>query len=161
MIRRQVVIPAEPARVWEALTDPGQAAAWLGGRIEWEVREGAPLRFVDDDGRGRDGRVEAVRPGRYLRYTWWGAPRPGQDAGRPASGATVEPDDPDPSEVSYLLEPDGDGTRLTIQERSVPAGGPQASAARGAAAPAWTPWDSRLAGAWTCLAARPHAGARA
>jgi uncharacterized protein YndB with AHSA1/START domain len=155
-------------RLWAALTDPEQAAEWLGGRIEWEVRAGAPLRFRDDDGTDREGRVEAVRPGRYLRYRWW----------------VTEPPGTDESEVTYLIEPAGDGTRLTIQERDVTpadlarvirpdptdvadlAGRADRDGPEGPAGPSgeasslsWTRWDDRVAGAWVGFSTR--AGARA
>src|SRR5579862_6172183 len=96
VIRRQLVLPVEQGRVWEALTDPEQSQSWFGGRVDWDMVEGSPLHFAGEDGTSRKGRVEMVRPGRYLRYRWW-------DEGGEAS------------EVSYLLEPDDDGTRLTVQ----------------------------------------------
>jgi uncharacterized protein YndB with AHSA1/START domain len=151
VIRRQVVLPVGPDRLWEALTDPDQAERWLGGRVDWDVREGSPLSFTDEAGRPREGRVETVRPGRYLKYRWWTTPQ--QDEA------------PEESEVSYLLEPDGAGTRLTVQERSLPAQGapeglaPEASAS--VASDAWTPWDDRIAGAWVSLSAPLHASTRA
>ncbi|MGH9115505.1 MAG: SRPBCC family protein, partial [Acidimicrobiales bacterium] len=62
MIRRQVVVPVDPERLWAALTDPDEVAAWLGGRVEWEVSEGAPLRFHGNAGEMRDGRIDVVWP---------------------------------------------------------------------------------------------------
>jgi len=162
VIRRQVVLPVDPDRLWNALTDPDQAAGWFGGRIEWELQEGAPLRFRDDDGSGREGHVEVVRPGRYLRYRWW----------------RMEPAGAGESEVTYLIEPTEAGCRLTIQERDVasPAvgrrpdplargwdsSGSASASASPCSAPAsawpspastsWTRWDERVAGAWAGLA---------
>jgi uncharacterized protein YndB with AHSA1/START domain len=148
MIRRQVVLPVDQDRLWEALTDPDQAAGWFGGRIDWELREGAPLRFHQDGGGpAREGRVEAVRTGRYLRYRWW-------TEGSPES---------DESEVSYLIEPAEDGSRLTIQEREVSPPAPSRGTGRaGSERPgssaedssiSWTRWDDRVAGAWIGLSA--------
>lgn len=152
MIRRQVVLPVDRDRLWAALTDPDHAAEWLGGRIEWDVRAGAPLRFQDDDGTGREGRVEAVRPGQYLRYRWW----------------TTDPPGADESEVTYLIEPTEDGTRLTIQERDVTGaepvgrGWPQGTGLSGeASSVSWTRWDDRVAGAWVGLSTRACARASA
>ena len=65
MIRRQIVMPVSPERLWEALTEPGQLAGWFGADVEWDLREGGPARFRGDDGTERAGRVEAVRPGRH------------------------------------------------------------------------------------------------
>ncbi len=195
MIRRQLVLPVSPERLWEALTDPDQVENWFGARVEWQLEPGAPARFYGDDGRDRAGRVEAVRPGRHLRFRWWPAPGvPGWTA--PPSGvgvAGVEEATPgleastadQTSEVSYLLEPVPDGTRLTIQERPLgrmPSGATQARVAdrsimsvpraagyaSGGAAPApggatsrWTAWDGRLAGAWAGLVAVEPEGVRA
>lgn len=147
MIERRVVLRARPERVWEALTDPGQVAAWMGGLVEWTVEEGGGLRFVGDAGEVREGRVEQVEPARTLRFRWWDT----------ADG------DRSPSEVVYALEPDEDGTVLTVTEMVVPAG-----AAAGTAFPtraglgrpdAWGPLD-QLALALESAAWGPaHAGA--
>ena len=55
-------------------------------------------------------------------------------------------DDP-PSEVTYLLVADGDGTRLTVQERPLQVG----TVARAAGRADWTDWDNRLARGWVRL----------
>lgn len=131
MIRRQVVMPVSPERLWDALTDPDEIAGWMGGRVDWDLEEGGLLHFHGDDGSERDGRIEAVRPGRHLRFRW----------------IPVDPNGPDEdgeSEVTYLLEPAEDGTRLTVQERRVDEmTGPQASARS-----TWSDWDGRLVGVW-------------
>jgi uncharacterized protein YndB with AHSA1/START domain len=177
MIRRQIVMPVSPERLWDALTDPDQVSGWFGAHVEWRLEEGGPARFVTDDGRERDGRVEAVRPGRHLRFRWWPAVGGADPAG-------------DVSEVSYVLEPVDDGTRLTIQERQVaelaPGGtsagsgagsgsgtgtgggsgsgsstgsGDAEACAAGGAAAVWTDWDGRLAGAWAGVTLLAHLGA--
>jgi uncharacterized protein YndB with AHSA1/START domain len=151
MIRRQVVVPVSPERLWEALTSPDQVAGWFGARVEWDLQEGGVASFQADDGSERLGRIESVRPGRHLRFVWWPAAGPAEDG----------------SEVSYLLEPLDEGTRLTIQERQLPSpesSVPQASANR-MAPPAdtgmtWTPWDGRLAGAWARLGSSAVATSR-
>ncbi len=71
MIRRQVVMPVTPERLWAALTDPDEMVGWFGARVEWQLEPGSPARFHGDDGRDRAGRVEVVRPGRHLRFRWW------------------------------------------------------------------------------------------
>lgn len=106
MIRRQITIPAGPEQVWKALTDPDRTEAWFGGRIDWGPAEGGPLRFVSDGGQVREGIVELVRPARHLRFRWW----PAGELGDSESGGGD-------TEVSYTLEEDGGGTRLTVQER--------------------------------------------
>jgi uncharacterized protein YndB with AHSA1/START domain len=166
VIRRQVVMPVSPERLWEALTDPDQVSGWFGGRLEWELREGGPARFRGDDGTERVGRVEAVRPGRHLRFRWWPAGEAlfdvdGPDVGDPQGGSA---DARDVSEVSYLLEAVEDGTRLTIQERQVARASlgslaDRRTPAAGRPPEPWTAWDERLAGAWARVG-RPF-GARA
>ncbi len=100
MIRRQVIVPAPPERVWEFLTDPGAAGPWLGGHLDWSPAAGGRISFEGDDGCIRHGVVQEVRPNRYIRYTWWPA----------GSG------DGPPSEVAFLLEPAAGDTRLTVME---------------------------------------------
>jgi uncharacterized protein YndB with AHSA1/START domain len=122
VIQRRVVVPADADRLWRALTDPAEAGAWLGGWLEWTPEEGQPLRFHPGPGTSDGttgpmvGRVEAVVPGRYLKFRWWP-----QEAGPEAA-----------SEVAYVLEPesessgwdgseeDGPATILTVEE--VPVG---------------------------------------
>ncbi len=135
MIRRQVVMPVSPERLWEALTEPDRIAELVrrAGRVG--AAEGAPVRFRGDDGDRASGRVEAVRPGRHLRFRWWPAD-PGDGEGDGAS------------EVSYVLQPDGDGTRLTVQEHPVEQDQPPQAHARAG----WSTWDSRLFSAWACAA---------
>ena len=145
MIRRQVVIPATPDRVWEALTDPESLSGWFGGEFDWELTEGSQLGFRGEKGDEREGRVEEVRPERRLRFVWW---------------PTGEADDA--SEVSYTLEPAAEGVRLTVQERpvpgtSLPTAGPTARASTVGMesqheTAGWTAWDTRLAGAWAGVA---------
>lgn len=161
MIQRRVVVPAGTQRLWRALTDPAEAGAWLGGSLDWTPEEGGSLRFVPGPGTAgspmppMDGRVEAVDPGRYLRFRWWPA-----DVGPAAA-----------SEVAYLLEPasdcdpegpdaDGTSTLLTVEEAPVGAAasaGPVAGTDTAAgssflmsAAPSgeWTRLDSLCLSVW-------------
>ena len=160
MIRRKLVLPVDPDRLWQALTDPDEASTWLGGRIEWEVAPGGGLVFTPDtappgDGSARpapvrEGQVEVVRPGRYLRFRWW--PRP--DAGaRPADGDEA-------SEVSYLIEPDEGSSVLTVQETPLPALTVAALVRPGPARPtgAWTQRDDVQLRAYAGAAPLARAG---
>ena len=154
MIRRQLVVPASPERLWEALTDPETLRGWFGGDFEWELTEGAALHFRGDDGAERDGRIESVRQEKHLRFSWW-----------------PEGDAESASEVSYLIEPEGGGVRLTVQERPLEPPSESGATARARAAgsehfspdlpevPEWTAWDTRLAGAWAGIGAEDRVGA--
>lgn len=129
MIRRELLVPVSPARLWEELTEPEAVRAWFGGEVEWELRPGGRVRVVEDDGSVRNGRVTTVAPERELRFQWW----PEEDGSEGAS------------EVTYRLEPDDDATRFEVTERRL--SGPEA-----AAGGYWTMWDARLAGIWGATA---------
>jgi uncharacterized protein YndB with AHSA1/START domain len=82
-----------PAKVWRAVTEPEHLAAWFPDTIvveRWEV--GAPLRFehAPVPGGGFDGEVLAFEPESLVELRW------GNDV------------------IRLELEPDGDGTRLTL-----------------------------------------------
>ena len=139
MLEREVVFPVTADRLWEALTEPESLAGWFGADVEWDLTPGGRARFVGADEGDRRGLVDDVSPGRHLRFRWW-----------------PESDEDDVSEVSYQLDPDDAGTRLTVTERRV---APAAPSARARAAVnlsstgAWDAWDDRLAGLWVWAAA--------
>lgn len=103
-IRRDIVLPATPEEVWEAVTDPERLAEWFANEVELELREGGAGRFRWDDGDVREAAIETVEPPRRLEFTW----------ARPGEG---------PSRVELELEEVEGGTRLTVTESTpVPAG---------------------------------------
>jgi uncharacterized protein YndB with AHSA1/START domain len=124
-------MPVSPERLWDALTDPDEVAGWMGGQVEWDLEEGAAITFHGNDGTEREGQVDQVRPGRYLRFRWW----------------TVPEDEP-ATEVNYLLEPDDEGTRLTVVERRLEPESPPAVNAQVSTGGGWSIWDGRLVGMW-------------
>ena len=142
MLKRHLYIPASPQRVWETLTDPDAVLTWFGAEVDWDLSPGGRARFLEDDGARREGMVDEVIPQRHLRFRWW-----------PAGQA-----DEETSEVSYVLDPDGDGTNLTVTERQVPAT-PSATACASTSA-TWTAWDGRLLGLWSRVAAPVALGTR-
>lgn len=82
-----------PEKVWRAITEPAHLEAWFPDRIvveRWAV--GAPLRFEPAEGMGEgfEGEVLAFDPPRALELRW---------------GTDV---------VRLEVEPDGDGTTLTL-----------------------------------------------
>jgi uncharacterized protein YndB with AHSA1/START domain len=133
MIQRHVVLPVEPEQVWEDLTDPEAVGQWMGTTVEWKLSPGGAARFLDHDGTTRLGRVEEVVPGRRLRFQWWPDGQ-GEDA--------------QISEVTYDLEPDSDGTALTVTECPVFAE-PAASVSSGRQLDTWTAADDVVLGAWS------------
>jgi uncharacterized protein YndB with AHSA1/START domain len=98
-LRRDVHLPVGADAVWTAITDPDELTRWFGASVEWDLRPGGPASFRQPGG-DREGRVEGVEPGRRLQFLWW-----------PAGDQTQT------SEVTYELQPDDDGTRLTVTER--------------------------------------------
>ncbi len=145
MLERQVLIPTGPQRLWEALTDPERVSTWLGAKVEWDLIPGGRARFTTDDGDLRHGQVEEVEPARHLRFRWW-------PEGEHADAT---------SEVTYDLEPEDEGTRLTVTERPVPNGSVAISATgfTGKASASWTGWDTRLVSIWGRMTATDALGA--
>jgi uncharacterized protein YndB with AHSA1/START domain len=80
-----------PEKVWRAITEPEHLEAWFPDSIQverWEV--GAPLRFAVKTGFSFDGEVLAFDPPRVLELRWG------------------------PDVIRLEVEPDGEGTRLTL-----------------------------------------------
>src|SRR3954469_9227516 len=107
IVRREILLPVEPARAWELITDPEE----LGGRLAGVLQPvpggggGAPVQW--EDGERREGVVEEVDEGRRIVFTW------GEQ----------------PSRVEWTLHPVPDGTRFVVTERSLsPVVGPRMAA---------------------------------
>ena len=92
------------SRVWKFLTEPSRLPEWYGeGSIE--PREGGAVSLMGGHIRGV---VTQWRPEQMLGYTW--------NVFSPGETVSQWP-------VSYLelaLQPDGDGTRLTLTHRPIP-----------------------------------------
>jgi uncharacterized protein YndB with AHSA1/START domain len=65
-------LPHSPAKVWAALTDPEQRAAWFPDTMIGQLTPGAALRFTTglESMPEFTGTVLAVQPGRLLEFTW-------------------------------------------------------------------------------------------
>lgn len=76
-IRREVVYPHPPERVWRALTDSEALAQWLMPN-DFQPLVGHRFQFRTDPAPGFDGIVDCevleVREPSRLRYTWVGGP---------------------------------------------------------------------------------------
>ena len=99
-VTRTTVLPAEPARVWEAVGSPERLSRWLGVEVELDLRPGGEGMARERDGSVRRLVVEEVEPGERLAFHWW----------RDDRGSTVEID----------LKPAGDGTALRVTETMLP-----------------------------------------
>lgn len=96
--------PHTPSLVWRAMTDPELVARWTttgrGGRPEgFEPRVGCEFRFIGKPVPGWNGvvhcKVLEVQAPALLRYSWQGG-----------EGEV-------PTEVTYRIEPHGQGARLS------------------------------------------------
>jgi uncharacterized protein YndB with AHSA1/START domain len=96
-VTREVVLPAEPEQVWEALTDPERLGEWFANDVELDARPGGEGVFRWDDGDVRVAHVEEVVPGERLGFRW-------SDGDGAESTVTIE-----------LEDVDG-GTRLRVVE---------------------------------------------
>ena len=106
-VRREVVLPVEPARAWELITDPEELEGWLADEVELAPEEGGDVRVEWEDGERREGVVEEVDEGRRIVFTW------GEE----------------PSRVVWTLDPVPEGTRFVVTERTLaPVIGPRMSA---------------------------------
>ena len=86
-VTREVVFPAPPEEVWEALTEPERLEEWFANEVELDARPGGAGVFRWGDG---DERHAVVRE---LVFDW-------DDAG----------------EVVFTLEEVPEGTRLLVRE---------------------------------------------
>jgi uncharacterized protein YndB with AHSA1/START domain len=106
-VRREVVLPVDPDRAWELITDPRELEGWLADDVELEPEEGGEVRVEWEDGERREGVVEEVEEGRRLVFVWG-----------------VQP-----SRVVWTIDPVPDGTRFVVTERTLaPVVGPRMAA---------------------------------
>jgi len=95
VIEREAVYPHSPERVWRALVDPTELAAWLMPTdFAPEVGKGFVFKTGDAHIGDVQGEVLEIDEPRLLRCRWSGV-----------FGDTV---------VTFELAPEGDGTRLRV-----------------------------------------------
>ncbi len=109
-IEREIVFPAPPDEVWEALTDPRRLEEWFATEVELDPRPGGKGVFRWGDGDERRATVREAEPEERLVLDW-----------------------DDEGEVVLELEEVEDGTLLHVTETS-----PDWSAALELCAFAWT-----------------------
>jgi uncharacterized protein YndB with AHSA1/START domain len=105
-------VAAAPERVWRALTDPAEIREYMFGAevvTDWVV--GGPIVWRGEyEGRAYEdkGQVVAYEPPRLLQVTHF-------------SPLTGQPDVPENyHNVTYRLEPSGDGTHLALTQDNNP-----------------------------------------
>ena len=101
-ITRSAVLAAPPRRVWSALADAQEFGTWFRARFDAPYAPGAEIigAFNDDAGTAHPGslRIHEMIPERRLSFEW--------DADEPGKRTLV----------AFELEPEGEGTRLTVTE---------------------------------------------
>ena len=109
-IRRDLILPAPPQRVWAALTEPDALSAWFGTHASVDLRPGGQISFAWDGPGGErftnGGVVEVVDPPQRFAFRWQPYVAP-EHAAR-AAGITTR--------VEFTLEPHPEGTRLLLVE---------------------------------------------
>lgn len=115
---RSVRLDVDRDAAWDLVGTEAGLARWLGGEVRLDPSAGAALRVRDDDGVERIGRVVEVDAGRALTFEWAG-------------------DDGAASTVTFTVDDDGDGSRVTVTEEA--SGGSIAACADAGAA-----WDHRM-----------------
>jgi uncharacterized protein YndB with AHSA1/START domain len=101
-IERTVEIAHSPAKVWAALTTAEGLGSWFGQKATIDLRPGGNAEMTWDQGFRAEMRIERVEEPTIFGYTWhiYGLPD----------------EDPRRTYVEFTLEPNGDGTRLTVVE---------------------------------------------
>ena len=102
-IQREVLLPAPPERVWRALTQADQLAAWFGTHASIDLRPGGEVVFTWDGSTGprgvNRGVIEIVDPPRRFAFRW-----------------QSQPEDVPMTLVEFTLERHPLGTRLRVVE---------------------------------------------
>ena len=75
-IVREVVFPAPPDEVWEALTEPERLEEWFANDVELDPTPGGDGCFRWDSGEVRRAVVDDVEEGRRLDLRWWDEDEP-------------------------------------------------------------------------------------
>ena len=101
-IERTVEIAHPPAKVWAALTTADGLSSWFGNEASIDLRPGGSAQMTFGSEHTARMRVERVEEPAVFGFTWhiYGLPE----------------NDPRRTYVEFILEPTGDGTRLTVVE---------------------------------------------
>ncbi|MGP3981281.1 SRPBCC domain-containing protein [Streptomyces sp. KR80] len=107
LIDREVYVPAPTDRVWRVLTVAEHIRVWYAfGGAEVDLRPGGALRFRWDERGEFHGRVELVEPPSRLSF-------------RMAAKPDAQPGADDSTLVDFRLSPEGEGTRVTVEESGI------------------------------------------
>lgn len=102
-VRVDDLFDTDPADLWQAVTDPDRLSRWIAD-VSGELRPGGRFRATFTSGWEGSGSVDTCEPTSRLVVTTW------------------EDETPDePGTIEVTLTPEGARTRLTIEERGLPA----------------------------------------
>jgi uncharacterized protein YndB with AHSA1/START domain len=111
-VEREIRIAASPETVFDFFTDPEKQVLWMGRRAELDARPGGVYRIEISDQLIVGGEfVEIAAPTRVVYTFGW----EGQEAGAGEHGVP-----PGSSRVEVTLQPDGDGTVVTLRHFDLP-----------------------------------------
>lgn len=106
--RASIHIDAPARKVWAALTDPERIKQYLfGADVHTDWKPGSPISFTGNyQGKSYQDKGEIIEcvPEERLVHTYWSSM--GDEPDRPENYKTV----------SYILQDDGHGTRLTLSQ---------------------------------------------
>src|ERR1700747_1631568 len=69
-IEREIVVPEEPAEVWDSLTDPERLEEWFASDVELDARPGGKGVFRWGDGDERRAVVRELEEAERLVLDW-------------------------------------------------------------------------------------------
>jgi len=101
-IERTIHLNCAQRKVWQALTTSDGLSAWFGEGASIDLRLGGAASITFAGGMTVDMRVERVEEPTVFAYTW--------------QLPDLPKDDPRRTYVEFTLEPDGDGTLLSVVE---------------------------------------------
>jgi uncharacterized protein YndB with AHSA1/START domain len=106
-IERETFIAAPLERVWTLITEAEHLGRWFGDAgAEIDLRPGGAIVLRWTDYGTSHGRVVAVEPPTRFSYRWAPFKDPGGE----------EPVEGNSTLVEFILQPEGDGTRLRVVE---------------------------------------------
>jgi uncharacterized protein YndB with AHSA1/START domain len=94
-----VTVEGGPDEVWELLTDGDELSTWLGDEVTLDPVPDGRGHLIDDEGVGREIRVDEVEPGRSISWRWW-----------------PDGDDDQTTRVAIELVPGDDRTEIRVTE---------------------------------------------
>lgn len=103
-VEKTIHLAASPERVWRAITEADEIAAWFPESLRWEARLGGQGWFGWESHGRFAVRIEAFEPPRFLAWRW-------------AREPDTALDEADTTLVEWTLTPrDGGGTTLHLRE---------------------------------------------